>query len=235
MNTNKENNLLNKKVVYDLTTFSHLDFPDHLSCIVWIAGCGLRCQYCYNTDIVFSRNATLSFNDVLSFLDTRKNLLDAVVLSGGEATGQNLIPFCKEVKRKGFKIKLDTNGINFQHIRDLVELNLIDYIALDYKAPIYKFENITQSVISKFNIFEQTLNYLIEKKFNFEVRTTIHEDLIDEDDINFIILDLKYKGYSNAYYLQKFLQTDNNIGNIVSSSKTFNKSLLHDKIEIIWR
>jgi len=213
---------LNKKVVYDLTPFSHLDYKDHLSCIVWLSGCNMRCDYCYNKDIVFAKNGKITFNEVLSFLDTRVNLLDAVVLSGGEATNHNLIPFCKEIKNNGFKIKLDTNGINFEHIKELLDLDLLDYISLDYKAPKYKFEQITHTTISSFNKFKQTLSYLIKIKFNFEIRTTVHADLINEDDINYIINDLIREKYKGNYSLQNFLETDENIGNIKSSTKKLN-------------
>jgi pyruvate formate lyase activating enzyme len=233
-----ENNLLNKKVVYDLTAFSHLDYPDHLSCIIWIAGCPLRCQYCYNKDIVFAKNGKYSFNDILDFLDTRVNLLDGVVLSGGEATSVNLVPFCKKVKQKGFKIKLDTSGVNFKQVKKLVELDLIDYIALDYKAPKYKFKAITGSSVSKFEIFEDTLKYLIKTNFDFEIRTTIHTDLLDEDDINFIIDDLIVKNYNGTFYLQNYLDTDTTICNIKGQNKVLNLEKLNSKkatIELKYR
>ena len=220
---------MNKDIVYDLTPFTHLDFPDHLACIVWLAGCDLRCDYCYNKDIVFAKNGKMSFGDVLDFLDTRKNLLDGVVISGGEATLHNLLPFCKEVKNKDFKIKLDTNGINFNHIKELIDLNLIDYIALDYKAPKYKFETITHSMISKFDTFEQTLDYLIDIDFDFEIRTTIHADLLDEKDINFIISTLKEKNYQGTYFLQNYLDTPDTIGDMQESNKKLNLEKIQDK------
>ncbi len=65
--------ILNNQVVYDLTPFSHLDYKDHLSCIVWLKGCNLRCLYCYNSDIVFAKKAKYSFADVLEFLKKRVN------------------------------------------------------------------------------------------------------------------------------------------------------------------
>jgi len=235
---NNDFNSLNKKVVYDLTAFSHLDYPDHLSCIIWISGCPLRCQYCYNKDIVFSKNGKYSFNDILNFLDNRVGLLDGVVLSGGEATSVDLVPFCKQVKQKGFKIKLDTSGVNFKQVKKLVELDLVDYIALDYKAPKYKFQTITNSTISKFDIFEDTLKYLIKTNFNFEVRTTIHTDLLNEDDINFIIDDLKNKNYQGIYYLQNYLDTDTTIGNIKEQNSLINLNKIsnkNDKITIKYR
>lgn len=233
MNTNKENNSLNNKIVYDLTSFTHLDFPDHLACIIWLVGCNMRCDYCYNKDIVFSKNGTKSLNNILSFLKKRVGLLDGVVLSGGEATSHNLVPFCQEVKKLGFKIKLDTNGTNFDNIKELIDLNLIDYIALDYKAPHYKFKEITHN--NNFKTFENTLNYLIQTNIQFEARTTIHKDLLDEQDINFIIDDLKEKGYNNSYYLQEFLNTGDNIGNIQASKSSFDAKLLSKELDIVFR
>ena len=129
MSISKENNLENFKVVYDITKFTHLDFPNHLACIVWFSGCNMRCDYCYNKDIVFAKNGVYSYNDVIDFLKTRVGLLDAVVLSGGEATLHELVLFCKEIKKLGFLIKLDTNGTNPHAIKNLLDLNLLDFIA----------------------------------------------------------------------------------------------------------
>ena len=233
MNTNKENNLLNKNIVYDLTAFSHLDYPNYLACIVWFIGCNMRCDYCYNKDIVFSKKGTQSLDDILLFLKTRVGLLDAVVLSGGEATNHELVLFCQKVKQLGFKIKLDTNGLNFHSIQKLVDSKFLDFVALDYKAPYYKFEQVTHS--KYFSSFENTLNYIIKQKVPFEVRTTIHNDLLDETDINFIINDLVNKGYTSNYYLQNFLETNNNIANITQSTKKFDKSLISQELNIIYR
>lgn len=233
MNINKENSLFSTKVVYDITKFTHLDFQDHLSCIVWFSGCNMRCDYCYNKDIVFAKNGIYSYNDVLDFLKTRVGLLDAVVLSGGEATSHKLVKFCKEIKKLGFLIKLDTNGTNPHAIKELLDLNLLDFIALDYKAPKNKFLKITHS--NRYDEFSNTLDLLITSEIEFEVRTTLHYDLLNEDDINLIIDDLIQRGYAKTYYIQEFLDTGINIANIKKSSKNFDKTKLLNDIKIIWR
>ncbi|SMP87716.1 pyruvate formate lyase activating enzyme [Epsilonproteobacteria bacterium SCGC AD-308-P11] len=233
MSIDKESNSLNDRIVYDITKFTHLDYPNHLACIVWFAGCNMRCDYCYNKEIVFAKNGNYSSNDVLDFLNTRVGLIDGVVLSGGEATSYDLVPLCKEIKKLGFKIKLDTNGTNFANLQTLCELDLIDYVALDYKAPAYKYQQITKS--TKFNEFSTSLLYLMLCKIDFEVRTTVHPDLLDEDDINFIINDLLSRGYNKKYYLQKFLDTGDNIGNIHLSSKSIDESLLSKELEVVFR
>ena len=193
----------------------------------------MRCDYCYNKDIVFAKNGTYSYQDILDFLKTRVGYLDAVVLSGGEATSHNLIEFCKDIKQLGFLIKLDTNGINYDSIKELVKLDLLDFIALDYKAPKHKFLKITHS--NKYEQFSKTLNFLIDSNIEFEVRTTLHNDLLDVDDINTIIDDLKERGYTDKYYLQKFLDTGTNIGNLKDSTNSFDEEKLSNSLEVIWR
>lgn len=233
MSTDRENNSLSAKVIYDLTSFTHLDYPNHLSCIVWFSGCNMRCDYCYNKDIVFAKNGKYSYGDILDFLKTRVNLLEAVVLSGGEATSYDLVTFCKKIKEFGFKIKLDTNGTNYKQIKELLELNLLDYIALDYKAPESKFQEITHS--NKFDEFSKTLNLLIESGFDFEARTTLHADLLNEEDINCIIDDLKKRGYKKSYFIQLFLDTGKNIADLKTPKYKFDKSMLKNDIEVVFR
>jgi len=230
---NRENNLLNTKVIYDITKFTHLDYPDHLACIVWFSGCNMRCDFCYNRDIVFAKDGKYSYSDVLKFLKTRVNLLDAVVLSGGEASSHELVEFSQEIKKLGFLIKLDTNGTNYNSLKELLELNLLDFVALDYKAPKDKFMQITHS--QKYDEFSKTLNLLIDNGINFEVRTTLHNELLDVGDINTIIEDLTVRGYKNKYYIQRFLDTGVNIGNVKASSRGFNTSKLSNLLEIVWR
>jgi len=233
VNTNKESSLLKDKIVYDITKFTHLDYPEHLACIVWFSGCNMRCDYCYNSDIVYAKNGNYSLDYALNFLKSRVSLLDGVVLSGGEATTHDLVAFCKEIKKLGFSIKLDTNGTNYGTIKELLDLDLIDYIALDYKAPKTKFTQITHS--NKYDEFSKTLNLLIEYKTAFEVRTTLHNDLLNVDDINTIINDLVQRGYNKKYFVQKFLDTGENIGNLKNSSTHFDESKLSTALEIIWR
>lgn len=233
MSINNESNSLNAKVIYDLTSFTHLDYPNHLACIVWFSGCNMRCDYCYNKDIVFAKDGKYSYEDILTFLKSRKNLLDGVVLSGGEASSYNLMEFCKEIKRLGFKIKLDTNGVNFLHVKELLELNLLDYVALDYKAPKNKFTKITHS--NKYDEFSKTLDILIHSSIDFEARTTIHNDLLDVDDINEIIIDLSNRGYKGKYYIQEFLDTGTTIANLRAPVNKLDKSLILNNIEIVYR
>ena len=233
MSISRDVSLLNNKIVYDITKFTHLDYPNHLACIVWFSGCNMRCDYCYNSDIVYAKSGNYTLEGVLDFLKSRVGMLDGVVLSGGEATTYELVEFCIEIKKLGFLIKLDTNGTNFKNLQSLCESNLIDYIALDYKAPVYKYTEMTKS--SKFDEFSKSLKYLINTNINFEVRTTIHADMLYEKDINSIIRDLDSRGYKGNYYLQNFLDTGSTIGGVSLPNNSFDKSLLRNDIDVIWR
>lgn len=224
MNTIKELNSLNQKIVYDLTKFTTTDYVGQLSCIIWFVSCNFRCLYCYNDNIVYTKEGKYSQNDILDFLKTRVGLLDSVVLSGGEATVHNVIPICKEIKKLGFKIKLDTNATNLKQIKELINLNLLDYIAIDFKAPKYKFKELTG--VSIYDNSIKTIQYLINIGFNFELRSTINSALLDENDINEMIKIIKELNYKNIYYLQNFLETPSNIGNI-SKAQDIDKSKIN--------
>ena len=233
MNTNKELNLLNQKLIYDFTKFTTTDYVGHLSCIIWFIKCNFRCLYCYNDNIVYTKEGNYSFLEILEFLKTRVGLLDAVVLSGGEASLHDLEIFCKKIKELGFKIKLDTNGTNLKLIKKLISNNLLDFISLDFKAPKNKFNSITS--INSYDKLIETIKYLLKIDFSFELRTTVNTSLIDENDINEIINTIHCIGYNNTYYIQDFLETSSNIGNI-KKSRNLDKNLIdNSKLVVEYR
>ncbi|PHS41417.1 MAG: anaerobic ribonucleoside-triphosphate reductase activating protein [Sulfurovum sp.] len=221
------------KPIYDITPFTMLDYPNHLATIFWFTKCNIRCVYCYNKDLVFGEGK-ISQEEALVFLNSRVGLLEGVVLSGGEATlYSDLVAFCKKIKQLKFKIKLDTNGLNPEMIQVLVANKLIDYIALDYKAPKEKYYEITKD--KHFDSFSETLNFLIKKQFPFEVRTTVHRDLLRVEEINRIIKDLLKRKYNGTYYLQPFVFTENTIGRVKEEKNPFNIAQLSKELEVIWR
>ncbi|WP_456488352.1 anaerobic ribonucleoside-triphosphate reductase activating protein [Caminibacter pacificus] len=220
--------------IFSFQKFSTLDFPGRLAAIIWFSGCNMRCPYCYNKDVVFGEKR-IEEDEILVFLKKRVGLLDGISFTGGEATlYKNLIPFSQKIKDLGFDIKLDTNGLNFDVIRNMVEKNLVDYIALDFKAPPEKFELITKN--RHYEKFEKTLDFLIGSDVDFEVRTTVHTDLLDENDINEIIKILHQKGYKGTYYLQNYFETEKEtIGNIGPQKRKLDTSKLLDLIPIEFR
>jgi len=224
---------LARKNIFDITKFTTLDYPDHLSCIVWFAKCNMRCPYCYNPQIV-NGEGILTNEEFLNFLKSRKGKLDAVVLSGGECTiNPDIVELCEEIKELGFKIKIDTNGLNPDVLKELIDLSLVDFIALDYKAPADKFKAITKN--NSIEKFYKTLDMLIDRKFPFETRTTVHSELLKEEDINAIIFDLSERKYTGTYYLQNYLHVEETMEKLPEFSSTINKSLLDNTIPISFR
>lgn len=197
--------------IYNITKFTMLDYQGKMSCIIWFTGCNMQCQYCHNPQIV-TAEGKYSLNEIKSFLKSRVGKLEAVVLSGGEATLYKKLPeLAQFAKDLGFKVKLDTNGTNPKVVKKMIEQNLIDYVALDYKANKANFTKVTNC--KQWNKFQETLDYLmsLKKEFAFEVRTTWHSELLSKKDIQEILDDLNSKGYDSSFYLQKCNLVDNSL------------------------
>ena len=112
-----------------------LDFPGKVSAVVFAQGCNFLCPYCHNPDLVLCRQEALPPADVIVFLAKRRKLLEGVVISGGEATlHDGLFSFCAALKSLGYAVKLDTNGGRPEVLRQLLQAELLDYVAMDVKA-----------------------------------------------------------------------------------------------------
>lgn len=225
---------LSIKGIFSLTPFTLLDYPHKTACIVWFAGCNMRCLYCYNPDIVLGKGK-IDFDSVLSFLKTRKGLLDGVVLSGGECTlHKKIIDFIKEIKTMGFAVKIDTNGSNPKILNSLIHDQLIDYVALDYKSLPHIFEKLTQSGL--FSEFEESLKLLIQSNIPFEVRTTYHSSLIKESYFVKMIEYLENQNFEGNYYVQHFMNNVPTLSKLDNSSKEIQlKNFSTPKIKVIFR
>jgi pyruvate formate lyase activating enzyme len=210
-----------------------LDYPEHLACIVWFAGCNMRCPYCYNPHIVLERGKK-SEQELFEFLQKRTGRLEGVVLSGGECTlYKKLIPLCAKIKTLGFKIKLDTNGSNPNVLKRLIEEDLINFVSLDFKAPKTLFKSVTLSVF--YDALINSLQILQSSGMSFEVRTTVHTDMLNENAINEIIDILFQNNYNGIYYIQDYLHVKPTLGETQPPTKVLDKSLLSNKIKIAFR
>ena len=240
MNTNNEPTLenvnldfLNKKAIHSFTPFTLLDYPDKSACILWFAGCNMTCDYCYNPEIVFGKGS-FYFSEIISFLKARSNLLDAVVFSGGECLiHKDIIPFIKLVKSLGFLIKVDTNGSQPKVLEKLIEENLIDYVALDFKGPKEKFFTITKSDF--YTQFLSCLELLQASSIPFEVRTTYHSSLLNPEDITAMQDVLLELGYDKNYYIQNFRNYQNTIAPLPDSQSISEKDIHQNMTKIIFR
>ena len=195
--------------------FSMIDYPDKLCAIIFTQGCNFKCPYCHNPELNHHQNTKelINENDIIDFLKTRIKKLDAVVISGGEPTLQpNLISFIKKIKEMGFLVKLDTNGSQPHIIKKLLEDNLLDYIAMDIKSPLEKYEYYTKNTIST-KAIKQSIDLIKNSNIKYEFRTTITKE---ELNINDFIEIGKILNNAKLYYLQKFTPT-----------KTLNKDFLN--------
>ncbi len=174
----------------------------------------MRCDFCYNPEIVLNKGK-YSFDDLLEFFESRKNLLDGIVFCGGEPTlNAEVIDTAKELKKMGYKIKLDTNGLKPNIVKEMIKKDLIDYFALDFKASKNSFEQITKVRKNLFDEFLKTLDLLIKSDLDFEVRTTYHSALFSKNDIDYILATLEKYNYQKTYYIQNFMDSTQTLGEI---------------------
>jgi len=168
--------------------FTLTDFPGKVAAVVFTQGCNLACPFCHNKSLIPIRpaardNKVWMVETVLDFLEDRKGRLQAVVISGGEPTLQpGLACFIKEIRSRGYLVKLDTNGTNPDVIVDLIEKGLLDFVAMDIKAPLEKYERLcgrkvdTQAILS-------SISAIFDSGISCQFRTTFVPHLLSKDDI----------------------------------------------------
>lgn len=192
-----------QKPIYSITPFTLLDFPDRVACIFWFAGCNMRCPYCYNLEIVLGKGHK-TISEALDFLYRRRGLLEGVVLSGGECTlHPGIMDLLVEIRNMGFASKIDTNGSRPQTLQSLINKGLVDYVALDFKALPDKYQQLTKSDL--FLPFQQSLQLLLASGLPFEVRTTVHSELLSREELSQMVKYLHQQGYQGTYYFQHFV------------------------------
>lgn len=164
---------------------------------------------------------------MISFLESRKGLLDAVVFSGGECLlHKDIEEQIQTIKKMGFLVKVDTNGSKPEVLKSLIKQNLIDYVALDFKSTKESFHTITQSDL--FDQFEKSLQLLLEANIAFEVRTTYHSELLAQEELQEMIEYLKYNEYTGTYYIQHFRNNVETIGKLPDSQNRLKDKLPND-------
>ncbi|MDQ6985228.1 MAG: anaerobic ribonucleoside-triphosphate reductase activating protein [Candidatus Dojkabacteria bacterium] len=185
--------------------FSMIDFPGHVSAIVFTRGCMYRCRFCHNPELVDSKQYTelIDENEILEFLENRMHKLDGVVITGGEPLLHNDISeFLFKVRNMGYRIKLGTSGYFPEKLQTLLESGLVDYVAMDVKAPLEDYGNITRvKVINNSSRISKSIDILMNSKIDYEFRTTIVNNLLNESGIMRIVKLIKG---SKRYVLQKF-------------------------------
>lgn len=164
---------------------SLIDYPGKISAVVFTQGCNFRCSYCHNPQLVYPHLFTqlLSIDGIFEFLEIRKKLLDAVTISGGEPTLQRgLIPFIERIKNMGFLVKLDTNGSMPDILKEILTNGLIDFVAMDIKAPFEKYDRVCDVGVCIIKI-KESIRMIEASGISFQFRTTYDTDLLEDRDL----------------------------------------------------
>ncbi|NBK96628.1 MAG: anaerobic ribonucleoside-triphosphate reductase activating protein [Erysipelotrichia bacterium] len=171
--------------IFGLQKTTLLDYPEKLACTIFTGGCNLRCPFCQNSDLVFLKEDSIEIEEeeVLTYLQKRKNILEGVCISGGEPLVQDIEPFLRKIKAMGYAIKLDTNGCFFNRMKELIEKGLIDYVAMDIKNSKEKYAKSAGLQKLDLTSIEESIQYLMKGSIPYEFRTTIVKELHDKEDI----------------------------------------------------
>lgn len=183
---------------------SLLDFPGRIAASLFSGGCNFRCPNCHNAELVLhpERLADLPEDEIWTFLEQRRGLLDGVVLSGGEPTLQpDLWAFAARLHQLGFLVKLDTNGYLPDVLQEAIEDRLVDYVAMDVKAPLLKYAEAAGTTVDTARI-ARSVDILLGSDIEYEFRTTVVPGILHEEDVVHIG---EWIAGARAYYLQQFV------------------------------
>lgn len=205
--------------------FSLIDYPGQLSTVIFTQGCNFRCPYCHNPELVESKlfQPPESEEAILSFLKSRVGRLDGVVVTGGEPTLQpDLLQFLKKIKKLGFSVKLDTNGSQPDKLKLLLENKLVDYWAMDLKAPEEKYSEVIRTNL-EFHLIQQSIDLIRRSEKDYEFRTTVVKGQLSGEDL--MAIGRLIEG-AERYALQTFIPAEKIL------DPAFRKKSSYDQVEL---
>ncbi len=195
-----------------------LDYPGKVACTIFTSGCNFRCPFCHNAPLVIHKDAgeRISENDLFTYLEHRKNILDGVCITGGEPLLQpDVKDFCRTVRQMGLLVKLDTNGSFPQRLGSLLEAGLIDYVAMDIKNS--KEEYAKTCGLQEFPVgVEESINILRSASIPYEFRTTVVREFHTKESLTALA---KWIEGTERYFLQSFIDSGDLIGTQLSAYK----------------
>ncbi len=190
-----------------LQTFSLIDYPGKISCVVFTGGCNFRCPFCHNPCLVFdpASQPKVTGPQFFHFLETRKRRLDGVVISGGEPTLQKDLPeFAAKVRAEGFLVKLDTNGSHPEVLEQLLADSALNAFGIDYKAPASRYAELTGAEdAGVYDRVRRSLELALSSGAELDVRTTVHRRLLSEEDLSRMYEELRALGVTR-WVLQQY-------------------------------
>ena len=186
--------------------FSLIDFPGKTSAIIYTRGCDLRCPYCHNPELVLPElyAPAIPVSDVIEFLKKRQGLLEAVTITGGEPTlHDDLGELIERIRELGYAVKLDTNGGRPWALKVLMDAGLLDYIAMDVKAPLDDYAKAAGRKVPA-DVLRESIKLIMGNGIDYEFRTTVDRSLLDEEDL--LKMAASIRG-ARKYYLQQLNRT----------------------------
>ncbi len=191
-------------VIGGLQKHSLIDYPGKMSCVLFLAGCNFDCPYCHNPDLARGRpscETCLSNEYVFDFLERRRGLLEAVVVSGGEPTlSPDLAQVCERIREMGYPVKLDTNGSRPAVLKDLLDRGLVDYVAMDVKTSPLHYSLLAREECTPSEILT-SIHLIMDRCKTYEFRTTCVRPLVSHVIIGSIA---KAVQGARRYVLQRF-------------------------------
>ncbi len=182
-----------------------IDYPGKVAAVCFTTGCNFRCPFCHNCELVLPERIKklklIPKNEVLYFLRERRGFLDGLVITGGEPTVQpDLFRFIEKVKGVGLLVKLDTNGSRPEVLEELFNARLLDYIAMDLKAPAARYDEMAGVHVDMAAI-TRSIRLIIEQAPDYEFRTTSAPTMTAKDIEEAVSLIAGAK----RYFLQQFV------------------------------
>ncbi len=194
-------------LIYGLQKMTLLDYPEHVACTVFLSGCSMRCPFCHNFELVDgTAPAVMTDDEFFAFLEKRHGLLDGVAITGGEPCVTKELPaFIRRIKETGFPVKLDTNGLHPDIVKELLDEHLVDYIAMDIKNSPDKYAVTAGVQRVDMARIRETIALLMNSGIRYEFRTTVVKEFHEAED--FPLMGEMIKG-AEHYYLQAFTDRD---------------------------
>ncbi len=190
--------------IYGFQKLTLLDYPGKTSCTVFTGGCNFRCPFCHNSDLVLNPHIypEIAEEEIFEFLKKRKNIIEAVCITGGEPMLIKELPdFVKKLRNFDVSVKIDTNGSCPDMLKYMVNEELADYIAMDVKNSFDKYGMTIGIDGFELDAVKESISFLKQSKIDREFRTTVCKNYHTKDDLVQIALHL---GASEKYYLQSF-------------------------------
>lgn len=193
--------------IHGLQKMTLLDYPGKVACTVFFGGCDMRCPFCHNAELLDgSAPPVMDEQELLSFLEKRKGLLDGVAITGGEPLLQKDLPeLVSRIGELGYPVKLDTNGTHPERLRNLIKNGLVQYVAMDIKNSPDRYAETAGLPEFDLKPVMESVSLLMENQIEYEFRTTVVAEL--HDDRSFEQIGKWIRG-AKHYYLQKFTDRD---------------------------